>query len=348
MADDKEVVLVESSYSFDWNAEEFTKQVSEEATLYADAYKAEEERHGKWVPSAFLNEGKYVFRIYPFRRKKDGAPAIIRRIFTHRLPETRPVLQSDEVVKILENAEKCGVKNLWKMFPREVGLMMVHLYECPVSDYTKPGMDICLRLDPKEIFAIYRFLDEELKPNEKIDLLNPNAENHPITLSISGGGNKKQASAYVNTFGKTVVLPKMKLPEGVEWKGMEEVYLSETSGRITSEELDKFRKHVSGLILDATKSANTVDPASAGSNAGHQFGAVVAGTSSQSSASQSSIDEKCEIVKNFDVDPELKKSFPNARFGKQPGAGSDNAEEKAVQCYLCAHSSDCEKLTLKK
>jgi hypothetical protein len=75
----KETKYVETSYELDWNPSEISG-ITSEATDYADKWKANAERRGNFMPTAFLGEGRYVFRIRPYRRKKDNSLSIIRRI----------------------------------------------------------------------------------------------------------------------------------------------------------------------------------------------------------------------------------------------------------------------------
>jgi hypothetical protein len=257
-------------------SEEDINRINEEAEQYRREYKESGFQTG--VPVCFLGDGNYIFRIYPDRDHK-GFARMFKRVWIHsgiKIEEKRLRFWADERVnKLFAEAEDAGLekifgKPIYQFKSREQGYMMAHLYECPETEYTKPGNTYATVLNRRQMFAVQDFI-AELHPDDKRSILDPSGPAPGIKLQNTKGSGKANVSCGIAGMQK-LTLPELEFKDDdgnlIEYTGLDQVYITEND-KISEEDFFKLRNMVYAEIANFKASGGLAKDKS---SEGHKFG----------------------------------------------------------------------------
>jgi hypothetical protein len=261
-------------YNFQLSDDDFAR-INEDAEQYRKEYKERGFQVG--VPVCFLGDGNYIFRLYPDRDAK-GFARVIKKAWIHTgitVEEKKLRFWSDERVnKLFAEAEEAGLekifgKPIYQFKSREQGYIMAHMYECPETEYTKPGNTYATVVNRRQMFAIQDFI-AELHPDDKRAILDPNNPAPGIKLQNTKGSGKANVSCGIAGMQK-LTLPALEFKDDdgnpIEYNGLDQVYITEND-KISDEDFFKLRNMVYTEIANFKASGGLAKDKSA---EGHKF-----------------------------------------------------------------------------
>jgi hypothetical protein len=358
---------------FQFNVDEDVARIVEEAEAYRKEYK-ERGQFRSGVPVTFLGDGTYIFRIYPDRDSK-GFVRLIKRAWIHQ----KIIIEGDRklrfwkderVDKLFVEAEEAGLEKIWGKFlyqykSREQGYMMAHFFECPESEYTKPGNSYGTVLDRRQIFAIQDFI-ADLHPEDKRTMLDPNQAAPGIKLSITRGSGKANCSCGMAGSQK-LELPELNFKDDdgtvIEYTGLDNVYITEED-HITDEDYYKLRnavyeeisnfKAAGGLAKDRSSEGYKFDrksderiassvsqtqpqpqPQPQQQATPQQTQPQMNGNGSVAVASSAAADEiECRLAIQCKNNPKMAEAYRGAAFGNKPARSNP-------YCLACDFEEQC-------
>jgi hypothetical protein len=339
------------AFKFDMKDDEYD-QISDEAKAYQKEYK-ESGGFQAGVPVCFLGDGNYIFRIYPDRDSK-GFIRLFRRAYIHNGitigGKKFRFWQDERVNQLVQEAADAGMekifgKALYTFRSKENGYMMVHLYECPESEYTKPKNSYAAVLNRRQMFAVQDFI-AELHPEDKRQILDPNIPAPAIKLSITRGAGKSNVSCGIASMQK-LLLPELEFKDEngalIEYKGLDHVYITEED-KLSDDDYFALRTAVHSEITNF----QALGPAQDHSAEAHKIGQ----SPSESPPPQTSpavstpqLDEhgnvRCRLAEAGKINPKMAETYPGAKFGNKP-------EGITPYCLACEVEALCKDATKKQ
>ena len=180
--------------------------------------------------------GTYMFRLYP--ENHNGRTRFLRELWAHKLHNNRRVLTKredkrlDDLISWAENEGlKDKKKGAWKYKARSDGILMAHLFKGPKDKYIHEGTT-CLVLNYKQVDALKAYFRSiEANDGKLEDYLDPRKSCPAICLTIA---NDKDKTISMGISGgpmnpTLVELPPMSLPEGIEFTGLDNLYVKSDS-----------------------------------------------------------------------------------------------------------------------
>lgn len=228
------------------------------------------------IPTFFPEAGRFTIRIFPDVHKQTGKIRMWKRACFQRIlgltDEGKEVriscMDNPKVNNMLKNLESSGFKDAFKYKSREHAYVMCKLYECPDNKYYKPGDCGVLVLTNPQLEALINYW-YSLSKQEKIDLLNTNADSYGITIDFSRPEGKRYlvASSIASSEVK-VPLGDMMLPGGCKWEGLDYAYINERDNTLTDNQFNMFTKWANNKLI-SSHGYTTIDPTPTNNVGGH-------------------------------------------------------------------------------
>ena len=341
----KEVKLVEVELS--------TGDVSFEdlAGLDAEAEKMQKENEksfGSGIPVTFPSGGEYVVRLIPDRDAK-GKLRYMKRTFFHTIPgyangksktkdneERIRVIHNEALDKALKDAESKGMQDTFKFRANEHVYIFVRIFECPKSDYCKPGQDMILILTGQQGLEFSKFYGQ-LDNSQKMAMLTPGKPHFGIRMKFEDKASKYKKLELVEFAGATeYTIPSVKLPENFKLdpaKGglLDQVYVNEFDNQMTDETFGKIRNFLNYQLAFAN--AGLRDPIEQ-DNVDTRNNRKSSPSQQVPSAAVANSGEKCYIKENGLDNKE--NGYEGVYFGNPP------KDQVSAECMICPNSQECE------
>lgn len=230
-------------------------------------------------PHSFVSEeGSYTFRLRPFINS-DGDFCYYRSVFATRFPGNGDkkggfALGNNEIKDLCEKAEKSGYTKAWMWKPRKQYLILVHLYNCPKSQYMEPGSDLVLVLGYTQFKQLESYLDDLKKVGRFKERLDTSKPCVPFEMTIKPDPTKKGniISVRDSLNPDPVALPPMRLPKDANWEGnLDNVFVKKDQNP-TQEQIESLRAllHKEVEKISDRKASSMVNPEThSSSNRGH-------------------------------------------------------------------------------
>ncbi len=228
---------------------------------------------GPRIPLIYMyEEGTYTFRLYPENYK--GAPRWMRHLWYNKLHGWNRVISTKEdkrVDTLCEEYEKLGLKSrkngAWLHKTQKQGIMMAYLIKAPKKYKEHEGKAVCLVLNWQHMQGWSSFeenYDEDDMGFSYREFLHPMKEAPGIKMSVEiEQGATKKTHVNVSATRSTYDLPSLResLPEGVEFKGLDYLYVS-TESVLTDKLFEEFKAHLDSELskLQAHQSQNQYNP----------------------------------------------------------------------------------------
>jgi len=319
-------------------------------------------------PITFLEDvGVYTFKIWPDLNPKTQKPRVMREVWINKIPRYEgdkivtgeTILYDDDLETVYEKALDEGLNVIRRFKAAELGFLMTQMVSVTfpdgkVSDYCKSGMDVLLVLrswPTQEILAFREFL-ASLTREERRSLFDTEKPSAVVKAVVSKSDANNIYSRSVKfsldlTVGYT--LKDMKLPEGIEWVNLDEVYVK-ANQTITPEQRQKVTTVLSRMRVEArqAESRGISDPVKGTSNAlaerisstkppaqtSTSKTSMVTGSAEDDDGTPECHGGKCILKVKCNRDPEYRGLYGAYGYGKHP-------DETTAECITCDIEMAC-------
>ena len=299
----------------------------------SDKILEEQESKVNNVPVFFPASGKYLIRVYP-DRDSNGKLRYFKRVFTHKLKGISD--QGKEINNIkcyftkgiedkLDAAERSGAltkSEARQHKAKEQYYVLVRLIDCPVSEWHSAGKEYIMVLNKFQSSKFIEFFSS-LSNDQIKNCLNIKEPYYPIEINFEQQENSSfpPGISSIKFSGEKIKFDSMILPSGVEWKGLDNVYINESTTLS-----DKLRGFFDKWLASKNFKTGLVDPSFEDSIPYDKF----QNNKTKTIVKPQTVEETCEIISNKNNVGALK----DVKFGNPP-------KEQHVDCVLCPNEVSC-------